>query len=448
MSKKKRRKTIFLTTLLVFMVLSTTLLLNWEQIQKKVSGSGGRTMSESQSSPISSLEEQEENARIDVSEYAMKYNPEGFAGADPEKQVGTDLSAFEKDLTFFNRELSKYEQALLDAQSNNLYFIITSVERDMRIQVQDSNGVIVTGVPFTIHVGEAGSYRDQDKDGILYVSNLIAGDYEVTMDEVEGYKVPSPTIIRVKDKVEYLPIEDIALLIKTEEDIIAEQEDTGEKDALDDADATEIKDIQDLGEAGQMGIDVSKYNGDIDWDKVRNAGIRYAIIRAGYRGSSTGALVEDPYFRKNIEGALASGLKVGVYFFTQAVNEVEAVEEASMVLSLCEGYRVEYPIFIDSEGAGGNGRADGLDISTRTEVCRAFCETIEGAGYSSGVYASRNWLNKNLSLAQLENYMTWLAEYRETPQYGGRYQFWQYTSSGSVDGINGRVDLDISYLAY
>ena len=102
MSKKKRRKTIFLTTLLVFMVLSTTLLLNWEQIQKKVSGSGGRTMSESQSSPISSLEEQEENARIDVSEYAMKYNPEGFAGADPEKQVGTDLSAFEKDLTFFN----------------------------------------------------------------------------------------------------------------------------------------------------------------------------------------------------------------------------------------------------------------------------------------------------------------------------------------------------------
>ena len=126
----------------------------------------------------------------------------------------------------------------------------------------------------------------------------------------------------------------------------------------------------------------------------------------------------------------------------------EAVEEASMVLSLCEGYRVEYPIFIDSEGAGGNGRADGLDISTRTEVCRAFCETIEGAGYSSGVYASRNWLNKNLSLAQLENYMTWLAEYRETPQYGGRYQFWQYTSSGSVDGIKGRVDLDISYLAY
>ena len=129
-------------------------------------------------------------------------------------------------------------------------------------------------------------------------------------------------------------------------------------------------------------------------------------------------------------------------------NKEEAVEEASMVLSLCEGYRVEYPIFIDTEGAGGNGRADGLDIMARTAVCRAFCETIEGAGFSSGVYASRNWLNRNLSLTQLEDYMTWLAEYRETPQYGGRYQFWQYTSSGSVDGIEGRVDLDISYLAY
>ena len=138
MSKKKRRKTIFLTTLLVFMVLSTTLLLNWEQIRKKVSGSRSQTMSESQSSvqstqgsqnasgkdsSIESLEEQEENARIDVSEYAMKYNPEGFAGADPEKQVGTDLSAFEKDLTFFNRELSKYEQALLDAANNDFIFV-------------------------------------------------------------------------------------------------------------------------------------------------------------------------------------------------------------------------------------------------------------------------------------------------------------------------------------
>ena len=495
MSKKKKRKTIFLTTLLVFMVLSTTLLVNWQQIQKKVFGSTSTAMADGQGaanqasgqngvantgqnggsrgdgqtagnqsngqgngqttgnqtggkSGIQDITGAEEKTRIDVGEYAMAYHPEGFAGADPAKQVGNDLYGFQRDLTFFNRELSKYEQALQDAQSNNLYFIITSVERDMRIQIQDSSGVMVTGVPFTVHVGDAGSYKDQDKDGIVYISSLAAGDYEVTLDEVEGYKVPSPTIIRVKDKVEYLPIDDIALLMKTEADIVAAEEDTEKKDALDDADASEIKDIQELGEAGQMGIDVSKYNGDIDWDRVRGAGIRYAIIRAGYRGSSTGALVEDPYYRKNMEGALAAGLKVGVYFFTQAVNEVEAVEEASMVLSLCEGYRGEYPIVIDTEGAGGNGRADGLDIMARTAVCRAFCETIEGAGFSSGVYASRNWLNRNLSLTQLEDYMTWLAEYRETPQYGGRYQFWQYTSSGSVDGIEGRVDLDISYLAY
>ena len=195
----------------------------------------------------------------------------------------------------------------------------------------------------------------------------------------------------------------------------------------------------------KAGIDVSKWNGEIDWDKVKNAGVEFAIIRAGYRGSVTGSLVVDPCFETNIRGAAASGMPVGVYFFTQAINEVEAVEEASAVIRLIQDYSIDYPVFIDTEGAGGNGRADGLDVETRTLICEAFCRTIENAGYRAGVYGSRNWYNNRLQADRLEQYTIWLAEYRSVPLYQGYYQMWQYTSKGKVDGISGNVDLNISY---
>ena len=263
---------------------------------------------------------------------------------------------------------------------------------------------------------------------------------------IEGYRVPvNETKIRVKDKVEYLAISDISLLIKTEDEIDAEAEDTGIQDALEDADKSEIKKMQSVSGDSKVGIDVSKWNGDIDWDKVKNAGVEFAIVRVGYRGSVTGSLVEDPYFQTNMKAAAASDIPVGVYFFTQAVNEVEAVEEASAVLQLVKEYRLQYPIYIDTEGAGGNGRADGLDAETRTLVCEAFCRTISNAGYRAGVYASRSWLNNNLQTERLEQYQTWLAEYRSIPLYQGYYQMWQYTSKGKIDGIKGNVDINISY---
>lgn len=384
----------------------------------------------------------------DGTEDSDSFAREGFAGSDPALQVGDDLRAFLRDATFFDKELSSYEKKLLAANAKSLSFVINSVERDLRVQILDSAGNVVTGVPFVLNLKDQGSYVDQDKDGIIYIGSLSAGEYEVTLTESGDFEAPKPTIVSVRDKVEYTAIPDITLLMKTEAEIRAAEEDTEEKDAEADADDTEIVDIRELGEEGQMGIDVSKWNEEIDWDRVQNAGITFAIIRCGYRGSSTGALVVDPYFEKNIQGALAAGLKVGVYFFTQATNEVEAVEEASMALALCKGYQLTYPIFIDTEGAGGNGRADGLDMETRTKVCQAFCETVEDAGYTGGIYGSRNWFRSKLRMDALSGHIIWLAEYRESPIYGGSYHFWQYTSSGSVDGIEGRVDLDISYLAY
>ncbi|MCD8249920.1 MAG: hypothetical protein LUC60_08755 [Lachnospiraceae bacterium] len=199
--------------------------------------------------------------------------------------------------------------------------------------------------------------------------------------------------------------------------------------------------------SGNRGIDVSKYQGSIDWAAVASSGISFAIIRAGYRGSSTGALIEDPYFRTNIKGATAAGIKVGVYFFTQAITEAEAVEEASMVLSLVSGYKITYPIFIDTESAT-NGRANGLSTSARTAIVSAFCKTIKNAGYTAGVYASKSWFNNQLNASSLSSYCIWVAQYNSSCTYSGKYNLWQYSSKGSVSGISGNVDMNISYLGY
>ena len=361
-------------------------------------------------------------------------------------QIGNDLSAFMRDETFFDEEENEFLENLKNEQ-NRLSLIVTSVEKDLRIQIVDSDNQPVSVESFFVTLKGMGDYKDLDKDGIIYIGDLAAGDYEVSLKPIEGYKVPSGTTkVRVKDKVEYLVIEDISLLIKTEEEIDAEAEDTAQ--VVDDADKTEIKGVQAVSGTASLGIDVSKWQGEIDWDKVKNDGIEFVIIRCGYRGSVTGTLVEDPYFEQNIRGATAAGLQVGVYFFTQAVNEVEAVEEASMVVSLIRDYELTYPVFIDTEGAGGNGRADSLSVERRTAVCEAFCTTVENAGFEAGVYASRNWYNKNLETAFLDDFVIWLAEYRSVPLYQGYYQMWQYTSKGSVNGISGNVDMNISYMGY
>lgn len=368
-------------------------------------------------------------------------------------QIGDDLSAFMQDETFFNSEtlLDKYRPA---GETNKLSIVVTSVEQDLRIQIVDYEGSPVTGESFYVNLessgdkknDDTGEYKDLDKDGVVYIADLKPGDYYVSLNRISGYKVPeNPTKVRVKERVEYVAIDDISLLIKTEEEIDAAVEDTAVNGADEDADETENTNIRRDGEA-KFGIDVSKWNKEIDWDKVKEAGVQFAIIRVGYRGSSTGALVEDPYFEKNIRGAIASDIPVGVYFFTQAVNEVEAVEEASMVIKLCERYKLSYPVFLDTESAGGKGRADKLDAETRTLVCEAFCSTIKNAGMDAGVYAGRNWFNENLISDRLEKNIIWLAEYRETPLYQGYYQMWQYSSNGSLDGIEGRVDMNLSYL--
>lgn len=326
----------------------------------------------------------------------------------------------------------------------NVYsMLVSSVKNDMRITILDENGQAVTGIPFIVNLKDTGEYKDIDLDGIIYIGGLKAGKYEVSLKEDKDYKSESNVAISVHDSLEYNELKDISYLIKTEDEIDALAEDTFTSTA--DTDATQETEMWKRKEEATLGIDVSKWNKEIDWELVKESGIDFAIIRCGYRGSKTGALVEDPYFAKNIKGAKAAGVKVGIYFFTQALNETEAVEEASTALALLNGEKLDYPIFIDTESSGG--RADGIDVDTRTAVCDAFCKTIEKNGYKSGVYASRSWFYNKVNDDKLSQYIRWLAEYRKEPLYTGKYEIWQYTSKGSVPGIEGRVDLNQSYLS-
>lgn len=365
-------------------------------------------------------------------------------GADSNR-VGDDLSAFLRDDYFFDPiENTAYQNA--SDRTKKLSLSVTSVEKDIRVQIVNPDQELVSGTSFLVEVEGVGEFKDLDRDGMIYIGDLTAGEYVVRLKNTEGYIVPSyPTRIRVKEKLEYRAIDGISVLIKTEKEIDAQAEDTGIQNAAEEADKTEIKELQTSVQNASLGIDVSKWNGKIDWDKVKNEGIDFAIMRAGYRGSVSGVIVEDPSFQTYMTGASSALIQKGVYFFTQAVNEVEAVEEASAVIELIKKYKLDYPVYIDTESAGGEGRADSLDKETRTLICEAFCRTIENAGYAAGIYASRNWFDNNLNADRLSKYQIWLAEYRDVPLYQGYYHMWQYTSKGTVSGIAGSVDLNISY---
>ena len=200
------------------------------------------------------------------------------------------------------------------------------------------------------------------------------------------------------------------------------------------------------------GIDVSIYQGTIDWTKVSKSGVDFAMIRAGYRGyGDKGVLVEDSMFSKNVLGAKTNKIDIGIYFYTQAINVEEAKEEAKFVVNLIKKYGIDvkYPIAIDTElSPTGTGRADSISKEKRTEIVKAFCETIKQLGYKPMVYASKYWLYDNLNVQQISQYDTWLAHYTDKTDYKYSYTMWQYTSTGNVDGITVNVDKSYCYKIY
>lgn len=189
-------------------------------------------------------------------------------------------------------------------------------------------------------------------------------------------------------------------------------------------------------------IDVSEFNGNINW-KDAAKDIDGAIIRAGYRGYGSGALVTDVCFKRNIVDASAAGVPIGIYFYTQAISEAEARDEARFTMQLVKGYKLAFPIFIDSEdAANGAGRADSgkLSIEKRTAIVKAFCEEIQKEDYATGIYASEWWLNNLLDLSKLKSFYLWVAKYSDyEPTIA--WNAWQYSNQGRVDGVTGNVDV-------
>ena len=197
----------------------------------------------------------------------------------------------------------------------------------------------------------------------------------------------------------------------------------------------------------RRGIDVSDHQNEIDWEAVADYGIEFAIIRCGYRSYAEGIVNEDKRFRENIEGALDAGLDVGIYFFSQATNVVEAAEEALFVLGLIEEYDVTLPVFFDWENIGiAEARTDDVDGETLTACCLEFCQLIEAAGYEPGMYSYLNLAYFQYELDQLEGITLWMGDPGTMPIFYYDHNFWQYSYTATVPGIEVDVDLDAMYI--
>lgn len=201
----------------------------------------------------------------------------------------------------------------------------------------------------------------------------------------------------------------------------------------------------DLSVQTYTGIDVSVFQGDIDWNAVKADGIDFVMLRAGYRGyGPKGILGEDDNFRRNAVAARAAGLEVGAYFFSQATNDAEAREEANYLLGIIRGCDLTYPVAYDWEIIDyDTARTDNMPPEQITACAAAFCDTIAAAGYEPLIYFNCEVGYFNYDLSALKSYHFWLAEYSDIPAFYYNYKIWQYDIHGSVNGINGDVDMNI-----
>lgn len=192
------------------------------------------------------------------------------------------------------------------------------------------------------------------------------------------------------------------------------------------------------------GIDVSYHQGEIDWQQVAQDGVEFAFLRVGIRGYGSGKVVLDEQFENNMKGALANGIKVGVYFYSQSINQEEVLEEAKLVLEQIAPYRVTGPVVYDAEKVD-NSRTSHLSAKERTDMAVTFCETVKEAGYRPMMYLNLDTAFSMVELERLEDYDKWFAHYGSDMYYPYDYKIWQYSEKGTVAGINSEVDLNISF---
>ena len=211
----------------------------------------------------------------------------------------------------------------------------------------------------------------------------------------------------------------------------------------------QMKYFTDGKQTSSFGIDVSAMQGEIDWKKVKDAGVDFAMIRVGARGYQSGTVSVDNRFAQNIEGAISQGIKVGVYFYSQATTSAEAIEEANFVVGAINHYPISYPIVYDTERVENDAaRTDNLTNAQRTQFALDFCNTVKNWGYKPMIYAQKEWLLKRHDLELLNGIDIWYAEVADKPDYPYQFVMWQYSQTGKIDGINGDVDLNIGFVDY
>ncbi len=377
-------------------------------------------------------------------EPATSANDAGFT------RIGGDLYAWQNDPGFFDNESDTLAKRIME-KICDLSIACVSVEKDARVFVRDYEGNLKTGIMFEVVFKQGAkefSVKDYDMDGMVYADNLETGDYEISLLPVSEYTVPEkPETLMVKEAVEYFAIEGIDALMKTVDDILPEKEDLMVVTAAENVSKTVLTSTN-FDPACVYGIDLpTDVNYDnIDWNEVYASGIRFVMLRAGFRGAANGAIVVDADFKESARKAYMAGLDVGAYFFSQAIDEVEAVEEASALIEITKDVNITYPLCIRFDRAGGFSRADELDSETRTLVAEAFCQTIKNMGYTPCVYSSSDRLLVGLKSKRIEKYCVWMAEFTNPPEYDGVYDIWQYSNRGKIKGIDETVYLNASYI--
>lgn len=199
----------------------------------------------------------------------------------------------------------------------------------------------------------------------------------------------------------------------------------------------------------RLGVDLSKYNGDVDFKKLKKAGVEYVMIRVGARGYGSGQLILDEKFEEYMKGASEAGLDIGVYFYSQAISDAEIKEEAQFVMDALEPYDILYPVAYDMElVTNDTSRIESLTREDKTNIAKTFLDTLQAAGYKTILYGTKEWFLLKLDMTKMTGYDVWLSQEKDVPDYPYQFTMWQYTKSGKIDGIEGNVDMNISFVDY
>ncbi len=263
---------------------------------------------------------------------------------------------------------------------------------------------------------------------------------ETEKEEPKQEEVVPPKIVTYKEKTVTIPESTVAT-VNSSEDAEKDKKTGGEEVSQEKAEIM----FENVGQKS-MGIDVSAHQGKINWAQVKQSGVDFAIIRCGFRGQTEGKIYEDAKFKTNVTGAIANGIKVGIYFYSTAINETEALEEAAWVINKIAPYNITYPVVYDFEDFG-RYRCTEVNGERATKNALMFLNYVRSSGYEPMMYANKNDITNKMSRGSF-SCKFWLAHYTEQTDYKGSFNMWQYTSKGKVPGISGNVDMDVAYFNY